>query len=136
MKGFALPKLNRNQYKRQALLRQLTTFLFEHEQIRTTVARAQMVQRIAERCISMAKRGSVEGKLKLYHFINKPSVVQKVIRDVACRYSTRPGGYTRVLRYGPRPHDQAPMALIELVGHSHDLKRALAKLPISCSKTA
>lgn len=70
MKGFTLPKLSRDQNKRQAMIRQLVTHLFEHEQISTTVTRAKAIQRYAERCISMAKRGSTRGKLKIFDFIN------------------------------------------------------------------
>lgn len=70
MKGFYLPKLGRDQFKRQSMLRQLVTHLFEHEQIKTTLARAKAIQRNAERCISMAKRGSLIGKIKIFHFVN------------------------------------------------------------------
>jgi large subunit ribosomal protein L17 len=70
MKGFTLPKLGRDQNNRQAMIRQLVTHLFEHEQISTTFARAQAIQRYAERCISMAKRGSLSGKLKIFNFVN------------------------------------------------------------------
>lgn len=70
MKGFTLPKLNRDQTKREAMIRQLVTHLFEHEQIRTTVTRAKAIQRYAERCISMAKRGSLRGKIKIFDYVN------------------------------------------------------------------
>lgn len=121
-----LSKLGRDQFKRQSMLRQLTTHLFEHEQIKTTVARAKCVQRLAERCISMAKRGSTTGKLKVFHFVNKPSIVQKVLHDIAPRFMERFGGYTRVLRYDIRAKDRAPMALIELVGNKDDVRDRLA----------
>jgi large subunit ribosomal protein L17 len=72
MKGFTLPKLGRDQSKRQSMIRQLVTHLFEHEHIKTTFARAKAIQRYAEHCISMAKRNSLFGKLKIFHFVNVP----------------------------------------------------------------
>lgn len=128
MKGFSLPKLNRDHGKRTALIRQLVTHLFEHEQIKTTFTRAKAVQRYAERCISMAKRGSLTGKLKIFQFVNKPEIGQKVINEISPRYTERPGGYTRVLKYATRPYDQAPMAIIELVDNPRDIRKQMSLL--------
>jgi len=96
--------------------------LFTHERIRTTRAKADFIRRPAERLITLAKRGNEAGDAQMVHArrlaaarIGDPEVVKKLFDDIAPRYTDRPGGYTRVLKLGPRYGDSADMVLIELV---------------------
>lgn len=119
-------KLNRSTGHRTALRRNLVTELFRHESIRTTRAKAQAIRGQAEKLVTLAKRGLIvgaENPAQEIHArrlaaarLNDPKVVQKLFNDIAPRYETRPGGYTRILNLGPRKGDAAPMVLIELVG--------------------
>jgi large subunit ribosomal protein L17 len=96
--------------------------LFTHERIRTTRAKADAIRGPAERLITLAKRGNDAGDAQMVHArrlaaarINDPEVVKKLFDDIAPRYTDRPGGYTRILKIGPRHGDSADMVLIELV---------------------
>ncbi len=118
-------KLNRSMAHRKALRRNLITELFRHEQIRTTRAKAQAIRGHAEKLITLAKRGVLAGEedpAKEVHArrlaaarLNDPKVVQKLFNELAPRYESRPGGYTRILNLGARKGDAAPMVIIELV---------------------
>ncbi len=115
-------KLSRGKDQRAALRRTLIKQLFTHERIRTTRAKAEFVRRPAERLITLAKRGNEAGEDKMVHArrlaaarIGDPLVVQKLFDDIAQRYAERNGGYTRILKMGPRLGDAAEMVLIELV---------------------
>ena len=96
--------------------------LFRHERVRTTKAKAQAARREAERLITLAKRGNAAGEAKAVHArrraaakITDPEIVKKLFDDIAVRYVDRPGGYTRILKLGPREGDGAEMVLLELV---------------------
>jgi large subunit ribosomal protein L17 len=96
--------------------------LFTHERIRTTRAKADAIRGPAERLITLAKRGNDAGDAQMVHArrlaaarVDDPEVVQKLFDDIAPRYADRPGGYTRILKLGPRHGDSADMVLIELV---------------------
>lgn len=100
----------------------MTRQLFEHERIRTTKAKAESVRGYAERLITLAKRGNEAGEAKMVHNrrlaaarIGDPEIVRKLFDDIAPRYADRPGGYTRMLKLGPRKGDGAEMVLLELV---------------------
>jgi large subunit ribosomal protein L17 len=115
-------RLGRSSAHRQALRRNLTTALFEHERIRTTEAKAKAVRGHAERMITMAKRGNAAGEAAMVHArrraaarLNSTEIVKKLFDDLAVRYEERPGGYTRILKLGPRRSDSAEMVLLELV---------------------
>ena len=115
-------KLNRSKDQRRALQRVMIKQLFTHERIRTTRAKADFIRRPAERLITLAKRGNEAGDAQMVHArrlaaarIGDPEVVKKLFDDIAPRYTDRPGGYTRVLKLGPRYGDSADMVLIELV---------------------
>jgi large subunit ribosomal protein L17 len=97
------------------MMANLATELFRHGRIRTTHAKAKTVQPIAERMITLAKRGDLHSRRKVLQTIRDSDVVHKLFADVGPAFSERNGGYTRVLRLGPRKGDAAPMALIELV---------------------
>lgn len=97
------------------MMANLATELFRHGRIRTTHAKAKTVQPIAERMITLAKRGDLHSRRQVLQVIRDKDVVHRLFADVGPAFSERNGGYTRVLRLGPRKGDAAPMALIELV---------------------
>jgi len=119
-------KLNRSSSHRKALLRNLVTSLFEHEQIRTTDAKAKELRRVADRMVTLAKRGSLHARRQALSFIRSRQVVGKLFADVAERFRDRSGGYTRVVKLGPRRGDAAPMSIIELTDRG-DAARAEAE---------
>jgi large subunit ribosomal protein L17 len=112
-------KLGRTTPHRIALLRNLTTALFERERIRTTLVKAKELRPYAERLITLARREDdrLHARRLAARSIHDRKVVKKLFDDIGARYATRPGGYTRILRLGPRPGDGAEMAFIELVGY-------------------
>ena len=108
-------KLGRTTDQRRAMLRALTTYLLENGKIETTFTRAKEVQPLAEKMITLGKENSLNSYRKALSFITKEDVAQKVFKEIAPRYADRNGGYTRVVRTGPRRGDCAEMAIIELV---------------------
>jgi large subunit ribosomal protein L17 len=115
-------KLSRGKDERAALRRILINQLFTHERIQTTRAKADAVRGQAERLITLAKKGNDAGSEKMVHArrlaaarLANPEVVKKLFDDIAPRYGDRPGGYTRILKLGPREGDAAEMVLLELV---------------------
>jgi large subunit ribosomal protein L17 len=112
-------KLGRTTPHRIALLRNLTTALFERERIRTTLVKAKEIRPFAERLITLARREDdrLHARRLAARDIQDRLVVKKLFDTIGARYATRPGGYTRILRLGPRPGDGAEMAFIELVGY-------------------
>lgn len=116
-------KLGRNTGHRKALLRNLVTSFLEVEQIETTETRAKEVRSIAEKMITLGKRGDLHARRQASAYLTKESVSKKVFDDVAKRYQTRPGGYTRILKLGPRRGDAAPMVLLQLVGQVADASK-------------
>jgi large subunit ribosomal protein L17 len=112
-------KLGRTTPHRIALLRNLATALFERERIRTTLVKAKEVRPFAERLITLARREDdrLHARRLAARDIQDRAVVKKLFDTIGARYASRPGGYTRILRLGPRPGDGAEMAFIELVGY-------------------
>lgn len=108
-------KLGRSPAQRQALLRNLVTDLFRYEAIETTEAKARAVRPRAEKLITLAKRGDMHARRQAAAVVRSPEVVRKLFDTVGPRYADRPGGYTRMLRLGPRLGDGAAMVLLELV---------------------
>ena len=116
--------LNRDSGHRKSLYRNLITELFRHERIRTTEARAKAIRARAEKLITVAKVGAARQEAGDYDahqhrlvaaVLTDKSVVKKLFEEIAPRYATRPGGYTRIMKLGPRKGDGATMALLELV---------------------
>ncbi len=107
--------LSRSPSHRRALLRNLATSLFLHERIRTTTARARELRPYAERLVTLARRGDLHARRQAARRIADREVLGKLFDDIGPRYADRPGGYTRILKLGPRKGDAADMALIELV---------------------
>ncbi|MFD0716706.1 50S ribosomal protein L17 [Paenibacillus sp. GCM10027626] len=114
-------KLGRDASSRKALFRDLVTDLFLYERIQTTEAKAKELRPIAEKLITLAKRGDLHARRQAAAFVRRESIeggqdaIQKLFSDLATRYSERPGGYTRILKLGPRRGDAAPMVYLELV---------------------
>ncbi len=115
-------KLGRSKDERAALRRTLIAQLIEHERIETTQAKALAVRGQTERLITLAKRGIKEGDTKMVHArrlaaarLSNHSAVTKLFDDIAPRYADRLGGYTRIVKLGPRLGDNAEMVLIELI---------------------
>jgi len=108
-------KLGRDASHRKALYANLTSALIEHGRIRTTEAKAKEVRPIAEQMITLGKRGDVHAHRQAVAFLRSKSVAHTLFAEVAPRFADRPGGYTRIVRIGPRQGDSAPMAYLELV---------------------
>jgi large subunit ribosomal protein L17 len=108
-------KLGRTSAHRKAMYRNMVTSLLEHERIQTTDAKAKEVRRIAERMITLGKRGGLHARRRALRVIRRREVAAKVFEDLAERYREREGGYTRVLKLGSRRGDAAPLSLVELV---------------------
>lgn len=107
--------LNRTSSHRQAMFRNMTTSLFEHEQIRTTLAKAKELRRVAEPLITLGKNPSLSNRRLAYSRLRNRDAVTKLFDDLGVRFKDRPGGYLRILKCGPRPGDNAPMAYVQLV---------------------
>ena len=97
------------------MLRAMTTYLLENERIETTVTRAKEVSAMADKMISLGKAGDLHSKRQALAYITKREVVSKLFDEIAPRYENRNGGYTRVIKTGPRRGDAAEMAILELV---------------------
>lgn len=108
-------KLSRTASHRRAVLRNLVTALFQYERIETTVAKAKEARRYAERMITFAKRGDLAARRQVARFVIKPAVTRKLFDTIGPWYAERQGGYTRILRIGPRLGDAGETAYLELV---------------------
>ena len=108
-------RLGRPTDQRKALYRGLVRDLLIHERIQTTVAKAKEVRGLAERVITYGKKGTLNHRRLALAFLPDKDVVARVFDELSQRYEDRPGGYTRVLKLGPRKGDGAPMAILELV---------------------
>ena len=108
-------KLGRDAAHRKALYANLTSELIVHGRIRTTLAKAKEVRPVAEQMITLGKRGDLHARRQAVAFLRQKPVVKSLFDDVAPRYAERPGGYTRIIKLGPRLGDAAEMAYIELV---------------------
>lgn len=109
-------KLKRNTSQRMALLRNLVTSFLEKGRIKTTLAKAKATRPIAEKMITLAKKNTLHTRRLALRFIYKKEVVKKLFDELGPRFSERPGGYTRIVKIGPRAGDGAEMAILELVG--------------------
>lgn len=109
-------QLNRNSSHRKAMFRNMANSLFEHEIIKTTVAKAKELRRVAEPLITLAKSDSVANRRLAFDRLRDKGSVGKLFTDLGPRYVERPGGYLRIMKCGYRSGDKAPMAYVELVG--------------------
>ncbi len=108
-------KLGRTSDHRKAMLRAMVTYLLENGRIETTVTRAKEVRAMAEKMITTAKTNDLHSKRQVLAYVTKEDVVKKLFDDIAPRYADVNGGYTRIIKTGPRRGDAAEMAIIELV---------------------
>ncbi len=108
-------KLGRTSDHRRAMLRAMVTYLLENGKIETTVTRAKEVRSMTEKIITTGKGNSLHAKRQVYSFVTKEAVAKKVFDEISPKYKDRNGGYTRIIRTGPRRGDSAEMAIIELV---------------------
>ncbi len=107
-------KLSRKRDQRKALLKALLSSLFLNEKIKTTEAKAKEISSFAEKFITRSKSGDLAARRYLLRFFS-PQIVKKLVEEIAPRYKERPGGYTRIIKLGPRESDGAKMAIIELL---------------------
>ncbi len=108
-------KLNRTSSHRQALLRNLANALLQHEAIKTTLPKAKELRRVVEPLITLAKTPTVANRRLAFARLRDRDMVVKLFDELGPRYQARPGGYTRILKFGFRAGDNAPMAFMELV---------------------
>ena len=108
-------KLGRDSSARKALLRGIVTSLFRYERIETTEAKAKELRKIAEKMLTLAKRGDLHARRQALAYMMDKDVVKKLFDAVAPKYKDRQGGYTRIIKTGVRQGDAAPMVIIELV---------------------
>lgn len=113
--GDKVKKLGRTTQHRRALLRNLVTALLRYERIRTTLPKAKEAGRLAERLIRMALTNTLAARRQAGRFIQDRTILKKLFDEVGTRFAGRPGGFTRVLKLGPREGDAAEMALLELL---------------------
>jgi large subunit ribosomal protein L17 len=111
-------KLGRDPSHRKALYANLAGALIEHGRIKTTVTKAKAVRPIAEQMITLGRRGDLHARRQAMAFLRSQEVVHKLFAEVAPRFKGRAGGYSRIVRIGPRPGDAAEMAYLELVDFS------------------
>lgn len=120
-------KLSRTSAHRKAMLRNLVTSLLGEERVRTTDAKAKEVRRLAERMITLGKRGDLHARRQVAAVMMDKKVVAKLFERIAPRYAQRPGGYTRIIKMANRPGDNASQSLIELVEEEFTPKPKAAK---------
>ncbi len=113
--GLGLRKLNRTSSHRLAMLRNMTNSLFKHESIKTTLPKAKELRRVAEPLITLGKKPSVANRRLAFSRLRDRDIVTKLFNEFGPRYENRNGGYLRILKFGFRHGDNAPMALVELM---------------------
>lgn len=113
-------RLGRTSTHKKAMVRNMVTSLLEHERIVTTTPKAKEVRRVADKMITLAKRGGLHARRQALSFIQDKSVVAKLFDTLGQEYMDRNGGYTRIIQTGNRVGDAAPMAILELVNYTED----------------
>ena len=111
-------RLGRDSAHRKALFRNMVTSLMQHERIQTTDAKAKELRGIADRMITLGKRGDLHARRQAAAVLRDKSITSKVFGELADRYRERPGGYTRIIKVGSRVGDAAPVSIVELVDRS------------------
>lgn len=120
--GMSGRKLNRTSSHRKAMFANMAVALLKHEQIKTTLPKAKDLRRIVDKLITLGKRGDLHARRQANSVLRDDKITAKLFDELAARYESRPGGYTRVLKAGFRHGDMAPMAYIELVERNVDAK--------------
>ena len=127
-------QLSRNTAHRRALLRNLVTSFLERERIRTTLAKAREAKPLAEKMITLGKRGTLHARRQALAYMTKESAVKKLFEEIAPRFTERPGGYARIVKLDRRMGDGADMAMLELIGSEFKKKakkKKEAKKPLA-----
>lgn len=119
-------RLSRTTPHRQAMMRNMVTSLLQHERIVTTIAKAKEVRKLADRMITLAKRGDLHARRQALSVVRDKQVVAKLFDTLGQEYMERPGGYTRIIRTGNRLGDAASMAILELVNYQDKEAQDLA----------
>lgn len=119
-------KLGRTAEHRKALLANQVCSLIEHQRIRTTLAKAKAVRPLAEKMVTLGKNGSLHARRTALAVLRQKDAVKKLFEDIAPRSSTRPGGYTRIIKLGQRKSDSAPIAFLEWVDAPEVVEQAPA----------
>lgn len=127
-------KLKRNASQRRALLANLACSLIEHGRIRTTLAKAKALRPLAEKLVTLGKRGDLHARRQAVAFLRHKDVVKKLFEEVAPRSKDRPGGYCRITKLGARMTDSAQMAYIEWVDLPADEEDALTEAPAAAAE--
>ena len=109
-------KLNKKPAHRKAMFGNMVTSLFRHERIQTTTPKAKELRSVADKMVTLAKKGDLHSRRLAAKLVNDPEVLAKLFGELGSRFDARPGGYTRVMHVGKRRGDNAPMSIIELVG--------------------
>jgi large subunit ribosomal protein L17 len=122
-------KLGRDSAHRKALYSNLAGALIEHGRIKTTVTKAKAVKPLAEQMITLGRRGDLHARRQATAVLRSRDVVHKLFAEVAPLFKDRPGGYTRIVKLGPRPGDSAEMAYLELVDEEYVAKEREARTP-------
>jgi large subunit ribosomal protein L17 len=120
-------KLSRNSSHRKAMLRNIVTSLFKHERIETTEARAKELRPVAEKMITLAKRGDLHARRQALAFLEDKSTAHRIFDELKDRYMDRQGGYLRIVRKGNRKGDGAPVTVVQLLPGAEDDKKAKKK---------
>ncbi len=121
-----LRKLNRTSSHRLAMLRNMTNSLLKHEVIKTTLPKAKELRRVVEPMITLGKIATVANRRLAFNRLRDRDMVTKLFNELGPRYAKRNGGYLRILKYGFRQGDNAPMALVELMDRPEPLERSAA----------
>lgn len=122
-----LRKLNRTSSHRLAMLRNMAVSLLQHELIKTTLPKAKELRRVVEPLITLSKESSVANKRLAFNRLRDRDTVVKLFEELGPRYKARPGGYLRILKFGHRVGDNAPMALVELVGRAEQTEAVVTE---------
>ena len=120
-------KLGRNTSHRRALLRNLVTSIILNDRVHTTITKAKASKPLVEKMITLGKNGSVHARRQALAYMMTPESVDRLFNTVAPRYGSRPGGYSRIVRTGPRQGDASEMAYIELLGAEQELSEKAEK---------
>jgi large subunit ribosomal protein L17 len=120
-------KLNRTSAHRKALFRNLVLALVKHERIKTTDAKAKELRRYADRMVTLGKRGDLAARRLAFAFMQSRDAVKRLFDEIAPRFKERNGGYTRVVKFGFRRGDAAPLSIVEFSDHSEEAARKAPK---------
>ena len=134
--GNGYRRLNRTHEHRKAMFANMASSLIEHEQIKTTLPKAKELKRIADKLITLGKRGDLHARRLAHAELKQDAAVAKLFDTLGARYKDRQGGYTRVLKAGFRYGDAAPMAIIELVDRDAAAKGAGDKARVAAEEAA